>query len=134
MPTILSSGLRRLALLPGLFLLVTVAAAQNLAVNPGFETGNTSGWFAFGSPAIAVESSQVHSGNYAASVTGRTQTYMGIAQSFEGVLQSNQTYNVSVWVRLSGGASQTMQVTMQQIDGSGTTYTGIGSATVSTGG
>jgi O-glycosyl hydrolase len=110
------------------------AAQQNLVTNPGFETGNTSGWFAFGSPTLSVETSQVHSGTYAAEVTGRTATYMGIAQSFVGVLQSGQTYNVSAWVMLVSGGNQTMQLTMQKIDGSGTSYGLFASGSVSTNG
>ncbi|HTQ50695.1 MAG TPA: carbohydrate binding domain-containing protein, partial [Candidatus Acidoferrales bacterium] len=103
---------------------------QNLLTNPGFETGNTTGWFAFGSPTLTAESTQVHSGSYACAVTGRTASYMGIAQSLVGVLQAGQTYNVSAWVRLNGGTSQTMQLTMQKTDGSGTAYASIASGTV----
>lgn len=111
------------------------AAAQNLVTNPGFETGNTSGWFAFGTPTISVETSQVHAGTYAAQVSGRTATYMGIAQSFMGVLQAGQTYtNVSAWVRLVSGGNQTMQLTMQKTDGSGTSYAMIASGSVSSSG
>ena len=36
-----------------LFLQTGLAGAQEFATNPGFETGNTTGWFAFGSPAIS---------------------------------------------------------------------------------
>ncbi len=63
------------ALVIGFVLQAGMAAAQtNLVTNSGFETGNTTGWFAFGSPTISVETSQVHSGTYAAEVTGRTAT------------------------------------------------------------
>jgi glucuronoarabinoxylan endo-1,4-beta-xylanase len=109
-----------------------LAVAQpNLVNNPGFETGNTSGWSPFGSVTLAAETSQVHSGTYAAQVTGRTATYMGISQSFVGALQSGQTYNVSAWVRLISGGSQTMQLTMQKTDGSGTSYAAMASGSVS---
>ena len=107
------------ALVIGLVLQAGLAAAQNLVTNPGFETGDTSGWFAFGTPTIAAETSQVHSGTYAALVSNRSATYMGIAQSFVGVLQSGQNYNVSAWVSLVSGANQTMHLTMQKTDGSG---------------
>lgn len=126
--------------LPGLLLLGLLATAslssqaQNLVTNPGFETGTTSGWFAFGTPTISVETSQVHSGTYAAQVTGRTATYMGIAQSFAGVLQAGQTYDVSAWVMLVSGGNQTMHLTMQKTDGGGTTYAPIASGTVSSSG
>lgn len=108
--------------------------AQNLVTNPGFETGDTTGWFAFGPPSISVETNQVHSGAYACLVTNRTATWNGIAQSLAGVLQAGQTYDVSAWVRLAGGGNQTMQLTMQKTDGNGTTYAAIASATVSASG
>ncbi|MFO1476512.1 MAG: carbohydrate binding domain-containing protein [Verrucomicrobiota bacterium] len=127
-----SSKLRALAL--ACLLSGWDATAQNLATNPGFETGNTSGWFQFGSPTIAAQNSVVHSGTYAASVTGRTQTYMGIAQSFAGAMTSGQTYTISAWLRLASGSSQTMQLTMQKADGAGTTYTPIASGSVNTSG
>jgi glucuronoarabinoxylan endo-1,4-beta-xylanase len=125
--------------IPGFLLLVWLvtssvpgqAQTTNFLTNPGFETGNTMGWFAFGSPTLTVESTQVHSGNYACAVTGRTATYMGIAQSLVGVLTSGQTYNVSAWVRLVSGGNQNMQLTMQKTDGSGTGYTLIVSNSVS---
>ena len=66
-------------------------------------------------------------------VTNRTATWNGIAQSFAGVLQAGQTYDVSAWVQLVGGASQTMQLTAQKIDGGVTTYTVIASGPVSAG-
>ena len=72
------------ALVIGFLLWAGPAAAQsNLLTNPGFETGDTTGWFPFGSPTLTAESTQVHSGTYACSVTGRTGTYMGAAQSLE---------------------------------------------------
>src|SRR6185437_13308111 len=99
-----------------------------------FETGDTSGWLAFGSPTISAQTGQVHSGTYAAAVTNRTASYMGIAQSFVGDLQAGQTYDVSAWVRLAGTGSQTMQLTMQKTDGGTTTYAAIASGSVSSSG
>src|ERR1017187_8864964 len=124
----------RAMLVIGLVLRAGLAAAQNLVTNADFETGNTSGWFAFGSPTLSVETSQVHSGTYACLVTNRTATWNGIAQSFVGDLQSGQTYNASAWVRLVNGGNQTMQLTMQKTDGSGTSYAAIASGSVSSSG
>ncbi|HLX97047.1 MAG TPA: carbohydrate binding domain-containing protein, partial [Verrucomicrobiae bacterium] len=115
----------------GFVLQAGMADAQNLVMNPGFETGNTTGWFAFGSPTLIAETSQVHSGTYACLVTNRTGTYMGAAQSFLGSLQSGQTYNVSAWVRLVGSGSQTMQLTMQTTIGGTSTYAAVASGSVS---
>jgi O-Glycosyl hydrolase len=111
----------------GFVLLSGLAAAQNLVTNPGFEAGNTSSWFAFGPPTLSVETSLVHSGSYACLVTNRTSTWNGIAQSLVGVLQAGQNYNVSAWVRLVSGGNQTMQLTVQKTDGSGTSYAAIAS-------
>jgi glucuronoarabinoxylan endo-1,4-beta-xylanase len=105
-----------------LFSLAEFAGAQELATNPGFETGDTNGWFGFGMPTLTVETAQVHSGSYACLVTNRTATYMGAAQSFTSVLQSGQTYNVSAWVRLVSGASQTVYLTFAKTDGNPTSY------------
>jgi glucuronoarabinoxylan endo-1,4-beta-xylanase len=116
----------------GFFLQSWLAIAQsNLATNPGFETGDTTGWSAFGPPTISAESIQVHSGTYACIVTNRTATWNGIVQSFVGDLQAGQTYDVSAWVRLTGGGNQTVQLTMQKTDAGGTSYAAIASASVS---
>ncbi len=115
----------------GLILQAGMAVAQpNLVMNPDFETGTTTSWSPFGSCTIAAETSQVHSGTYAAQVSNRTATYMGISQSFVGALQAGQTYNVSAWVRLVSGGNQTMQLTMQKTDGSGTSYAAMASGSV----
>ena len=108
--------------------------ALHVVTNPGFETGDTTGWFAFGSPTISAQTSQVHSGSHAALVANRTDTWMGIAQEFQGVLQANHAYTVSAWLRLDSGANQTMQLTMKKTDGSGTTYAAIASGSVSANG
>ncbi len=98
------------------------ATAQELATNPGFETGDTTGWMVFGTPTLIVETAQVHSGSYACLVTNRTASYMGAAQSFTSVLQASQTYNVSAWVRLVSGANQTVYLTFAKTDGNPTSY------------
>jgi len=106
----------------GFVLQAGIAAAQNLVTNPGFETGNTSGWTTMGSCTLTVESSEVNSNNYACEVSGRTATWNGIAQSLLGKLQSGQTYNVSAWVRLVSSGSQTVYVTVAETVGGNTTY------------
>ena len=110
------------------------SAQTNLLSNPGFETGNTAGWFSWGPCTISAEANLVHSGGYAALVTNRTDTWNGIARSLMGILQPNQSYYFSAWLRLAGGSSQTMALTLQQVDDSGTAYTWIASGTVSTNG
>jgi glucuronoarabinoxylan endo-1,4-beta-xylanase len=118
----------------GFMLQTGVVLAQNLATNPGFETGTTTGWGIFGSPTISVETTQVHSGTYACLVTNRTATYMGIDQSLVGVLQAGQTYSISAWVRLVNSTNQTAYLTIQQTDGNGTVYTQVATNTVTASG
>ena len=110
------------------------SSAQNVATNPGFESGDTTGWFGFGPTTTSAQTSQVHSGGYAVLVENRTATWMGIAQSFQGVLQPNQTYTISAWLRLASGPNQTMQLTIQRTDGNGTTYSAVASGSVSANG
>jgi len=62
-------------------------------------------------------------------VQNRTQTFGGVAQSLLGDLQNTNTYRISAWVRLANAASQPVLLTMQKVDGSGTTYTTVASGT-----
>lgn len=126
--------LRVYALVVWVAFYVHLGAAQNLASNSGFETGNTSSWFAFGPATIAAQSSQVHSGSYAALVQDRTSSWNGIAQSVQSVMQAGQTYNISAWVRLVTGAGETVQLTMQKTDSSGTSYSAVASGSVAASG
>lgn len=119
---------KRLAVLC-LALLSGSAVAQNLAGNPGFETGNTSGWFAFGPSTITAQTSVVRSGNSAALVSNRTAAWHGLGQSFQSALTAGQTYSISVWVRLVASGPDSIQLTMKKTDGAGTAY-----AVVATGG
>jgi glucuronoarabinoxylan endo-1,4-beta-xylanase len=117
-----------------LFLQAGACLAQNLAQNPGFETGNTSGWFAFGPATISAQSTTVHSGSYAGRVQNRTAAWNGIGQALLGVVQPGQLCNLSAWVRLVSGADQTVQMTVKKVDGNGSGYSAVASGTVSTGG
>jgi glucuronoarabinoxylan endo-1,4-beta-xylanase len=107
--------------------------AQNLATNPGFESGNTSGWFAFGASTIAAQTSVVRSGNYAALVSNRTAAWHGIGQSFQSAMVPGQSYNISVWVRLVASGNETVQLTMRKTDGAGTAYAVVASGVVAPG-
>ncbi|HLX72518.1 MAG TPA: carbohydrate binding domain-containing protein, partial [Verrucomicrobiae bacterium] len=124
--------LLQLAVILGFILQSSLADGQNLLANPGFETGSTTGWGGFGSPTLSVETTLIHSGVYAVLVTNRTGTFAGISQSLMPFLQSSRTYNISAWVRLASGTSQNMQLTVQQIDGSGTSFIPVNSNSVST--
>ncbi len=112
------------AILVILFLGLTAAGlhSQNLITNPGFESGNLNGWFSFGSDVLSIESQSVHSGSYAALVSQRTATYMGIAQSLQGLIQNGQSCSISAWLQPASASAETMYLTVQQTDGNGTSY------------
>jgi GH35 family endo-1,4-beta-xylanase len=106
------------------------AFAQNLVQNPGFESG-TSGWFGFGTLSFSSSTTQPRTGLRSALVENRTDTWNGVAQSVLGQLQPATDYTVSAWVRLVSGADEPVRLTMQKVDGSGTSYQTIASGTAS---
>lgn len=113
--------------------MAATSPAQNLATNPGFEMGTTSGWSAFGAAAIAAQTGVVRSGTYAALVSNRTATWNGIAQSLQSVLPVGQEVNIAIWVRLPAGTNATVQLTIKKQDAGGTTYAVVATAALSPG-
>jgi endo-1,4-beta-xylanase len=118
----------REALVAACLLHALVAAAQNLAQNPGFESGTT-GWSGFGPVTLSAPTTQPHSGSRSVLVQDRTATWNGVAQSVLGVLQPDSSYSLSAWVRLSSGGNQPVSLTIQKTDGNGTTYQQVASGT-----
>src|SRR5882762_7942336 len=117
----------------GLALLLAAAgpaAAQNLAQNPGFESG-TANWSAFGPVTFTTPTTQPHTGARSAFIQNRTDTWNGVAQSFLGILQNTNTYRISAWVRLGNSSSQTVLLTMRKTDGGVTSYTTVASGVAS---
>lgn len=106
---------------------------NNLLQNPGFELGTT-GWSGFGAVSLTTTNNPVHSGSSAIYVQNRTDTWNGVAKSVLGVLQPGYSYNVSAWVQLENSNSQTVKLTVQKIDGSGTSYQNVATATASSNG
>ncbi|MFA5293607.1 MAG: endo-1,4-beta-xylanase [Phycisphaerae bacterium] len=92
----------------------------NVLVNPGLETGTTTGWTQLGCNISTV--TVPHSGSYGALVSNRTATWQGISQSLLGKLTNGQTYSISGWVKLVNASSNSMGLTVKQVDDSGTKY------------
>ncbi len=75
---------------------------MNLLTNPGFETGDTTGWTLIsGDP--AVQSGVVRSGAYAGQGTGGNSNLNHFYQSIS--VTAGRWYTQSVWVRNSSGAN-----------------------------
>jgi len=73
-----------------------LSARANLVTNPGFETGDFSGWTQFGDTSFTdVETFDVHSGTYAAEF-GPTSSDGGINQAIGTSV--GQSYSISFWL------------------------------------
>ena len=104
--------------------------SANLLDNPGFETGDTSGWSPFGGDTIAATAAVAHTGSYSASVTDRTQPWNGIAQTLLGRVSNNEICSISGWARIQNAASANIKLTIAQTEDGVTSYHNIASKTV----
>jgi len=82
----------------------------NLVANPGFETGDTSGWSTWG-PRIAATRAASHGGAYAGLINHRTATWQGPVLSLSSMLALGASYAASVWVRVDGASSDSVALT-----------------------
>jgi GH35 family endo-1,4-beta-xylanase len=101
----------------------------NVVANPGFETGDTSGWVTWG-PTIAVTAAAAHGGVNSAIVTGRTQTWMGPVLPLSSIVQPGATYAASAWVQIAGSSADAVRLTLKtSCAGVADSYQPLGSGT-----
>lgn len=104
----------------------------SLLINPGFEDGAGTGWFNFGGPSkISVTNETSHTGVNSVLITGRTETWQGVAQDLISVMRPGFTYEVSAWIKLKNKASDAGRVSIKRTDDRGDNYTWVDSKTVS---
>ncbi len=103
-------------------------ADNNILTNPGFERGKE-GWFNR-TCAIEAVSSPVHSGTGSCKAIRRLANWQGIKQSVFGKMLDGKTYKVSGWVRLDNAHIDTVAISFEQQDDSGTRYYGVAHAAV----
>jgi hypothetical protein len=84
--------------------------SPNLIANADFESGSTSGWFGFGSPALTATTAQAHGGRWSLLATNRSATFMGPGSDILAVA-SPGVYQASAWVRLDGAAASPVFMT-----------------------
>jgi glucuronoarabinoxylan endo-1,4-beta-xylanase len=135
---LIKSKLRRISmpcksLCSALFILIVMLFAcaygdNNILTNPGFERGK-SGWFDR-TCAIEAVSSPVHSGTGAIKVIKRLANWQGVKQSVFGKLVEGKIYKISGWVKLDNAKSDTVALSFEQQDDSGTKYIGVARAAV----
>jgi endo-1,4-beta-xylanase len=103
--------------------------SPNLIANAGFEAGNSSGWFGFGSPTVTATTAQARSGSWSVLATDRTATFMGPATDLRAVATPG-VYNASAWVRIEGAATSPMFMTAKiTCTGAADQFVQIGAAT-----
>ncbi len=112
----------KLALATLFVLTVSQAQAQNLIINPGFETGSLSPWFQDrnldGSEDWTVTSAVSHSGTFSATDIGNKE----IRQNFTPTAASTIT-EVSFWLEHPTESQQPAFVSLFYTDGSNTGFT-----------
>jgi hypothetical protein len=100
-------NMKRCAILLALavsLLLVQAAAADNLVVNGGFETGNFAGWTMngiIGAPMVSNEVAVVHTGTYGARLGPNEFPGGGMQQEIDTI--PGAVYEVSFWLAAVGG-------------------------------
>jgi glucuronoarabinoxylan endo-1,4-beta-xylanase len=99
----------------------------NILTNPGFETGNTTGWSSHYGAGISVVTSPIYSGAYSGRAAGRTATYQGIQQDIKDKVVIGQAYQISARVRTSSSTSSSVKLSIQKTDNGTTTYATVAS-------
>ncbi|NLY90575.1 MAG: carbohydrate-binding protein [Firmicutes bacterium] len=103
----------------------------SLLHNAGFETGTTDGWFNFGEATVIMVTDQTaHTGNYAALVSNRSETWQGIAQDLRDVMEPGQTYEISAWLKLKNKMNDAGRLSIKRTDQRGDNYSWVDSKTV----
>jgi len=99
------------------FLLLGLAkskAQDNLIPNGGFENGKQ-GWSVWG--ANFQISDDAHSGSSAALISNRNNPWDALVKDITGILENNQTYNLTAWVKIPDPAVN-FRITIQlDVDG-----------------
>jgi len=111
------------------------AWAANVLVNPGFEApDNGNGWVAYGaSYPINATNEAAHGGSQSALVSGRSATYMGLAQNILDKVQTGRGHDLRVWVRTRQNVAATYSLGVKLVDAAGTKYINLDGRSVAPG-
>jgi GH35 family endo-1,4-beta-xylanase len=102
--------------------------STNIVANSGFET-NTDGWFGFGAVTATATTARAHSGTRSAQISGRTDSWNGLATSLLGQLTPGASYSVSAWAQVGTGSSNVNLTFQNACDGGATNFTFVAGAT-----
>jgi MYXO-CTERM domain-containing protein len=76
---------------------ITVANAVNIVTNPGFETGDFSGWTLSGTNSLTVNGAEPHSGQFAVQDNGRGDAFLSQTLT----TTPGGSYTIDFWLRNS---------------------------------
>lgn len=100
--------------------LMLISTGPNLLNNPGFETGDTTGWRDSGLTIVpAGRTGNTHSGKFSASVSNRIATWDGPGQWLMNKMVDGKTYRISGWVRLENADNSPIELIISQEDSGG---------------
>jgi GH35 family endo-1,4-beta-xylanase len=102
--------------------------STNVIDNSGFETG-TDGWFGFGPVTAMSTADRAHGGTRSARISGRTDTWQGLATSLVGRLTPGASYSVSAWAQVGTGSNSVSLTFQNACDGGDTNFTFIAGGT-----
>ncbi|HOJ78884.1 MAG TPA: glycoside hydrolase [Bacillota bacterium] len=102
----------------------------SLLTNSGFETGTTDGWFNFGEIKLRITDETSHTGTYAVLVSGRNESWQGIAQDISKIMKPGKKYEVSAWIKLKDKAYSVGRLSVKRTDDRGDNYSWIDSKPV----
>jgi lysophospholipase L1-like esterase len=107
-------------------------SSSNLLTNGNIEAGTT-GWSAFGSGTIAVNTSVVHGGTNSLLRSGRTASWNGPSEDVTSRLTNGRSFTASVWMRTQSGAP-TGKITLAVTANGTTSYLGFAQGAVNSSG
>ena len=106
-------------------------APENLLVNANLEDGATA-WSRHGPGTVQVSASTAsHTGNGALQVQDRTATWHGAEQSLLGKVEAGRLYYAAGWITTDSATAETVRLTAEIVDSSGSRFVGIAAGTAS---
>lgn len=109
---------------------VSAGEAPNVITNSGFESG-AGDWFGFGSVVVEATTERAHSGSQSGRVSGRTDSWNGLATSLVGRLTPGRSYSVSAWAQVGAGSVPVNLTFQNGCEGGATNFTFLAGATAS---
>jgi endo-1,4-beta-xylanase len=96
---------------------------ENLAPNPGFEDGTTTGWYPFCEGCtLEATTADARTGNYSGFISERNEEWNGPGLDLLPICENGETYKISVWVKLANAQTDNFKATVKKVDADGESY------------